>query len=494
MGRKKIPIKRIENRRERLMTFHKRRLGLLKKAAEISILCYSRVYLAFTDLSGSVFQFDSFRDTDSWDKATDQQKVLDKICAGDFFPYDLTQYPFDDLKQASLLSFRDEITTDKEQLAKRAPSTRLVNPTSSRSDTDESRGVRSQPANSMNQPFLSVFETAPVPRLTFTKQHEISNVGPNIPQQQNLEREAQFLQTIIRYKELLDRAFTLEGPKLPLLNRVTKDEESFSHLWRPDPIISVRESIKSAFLQKINGRVVAVTSQRMDASLAEVFDSKLHSYTIFYFLGDRFLELHSRDHDMTRASNFAQRLAASCNLALVMALLEKVFCTRFLDAEIEDKQRDILVSIYIEQWLQLLFDNSAALNLEAGGAAFPRSPSLHSVLVATIGNLWSGIKLFTSPGVKLLLSRPEIGLLVSSIQQPILDAGEAMLRYAEVLIEAVLKTSLYLHNRSTDHLNVKSPHVHNTARDAGPIESAFSLCSANLMSLSRQVKIEEDSD
>lgn len=39
MGRKKIQIQRIENRKNRQVTFNKRRKGLMKKAMELSILC-----------------------------------------------------------------------------------------------------------------------------------------------------------------------------------------------------------------------------------------------------------------------------------------------------------------------------------------------------------------------------------------------------------------------------------------------------------------------
>ena len=45
MGRKKIEIKRIENNKMRRVTFRKRRVGLLKKAIELSLLTGARVYL-----------------------------------------------------------------------------------------------------------------------------------------------------------------------------------------------------------------------------------------------------------------------------------------------------------------------------------------------------------------------------------------------------------------------------------------------------------------
>lgn len=64
MGRKKIEIKFIENKKERVVgdgliqvTFCKRKHGLLKKAAELATLCGVKVCLLFTDLVESVHYF-----------------------------------------------------------------------------------------------------------------------------------------------------------------------------------------------------------------------------------------------------------------------------------------------------------------------------------------------------------------------------------------------------------------------------------------------------
>jgi hypothetical protein len=43
MGRRKIEIARIENDRHRQVTFAKRKLGVMKKATELSILCNANV-------------------------------------------------------------------------------------------------------------------------------------------------------------------------------------------------------------------------------------------------------------------------------------------------------------------------------------------------------------------------------------------------------------------------------------------------------------------
>lgn len=48
MGRKKIVIKRLEEDRNRNVTFLKRKAGLMKKAWELSVLCGAEVSRAFS--------------------------------------------------------------------------------------------------------------------------------------------------------------------------------------------------------------------------------------------------------------------------------------------------------------------------------------------------------------------------------------------------------------------------------------------------------------
>ncbi|KAL5995228.1 hypothetical protein ACLOJK_025286 [Asimina triloba] len=59
MGRGKIEIKRIENATSRQVTFSKRRVGLLKKAQELSILCDAEVALIIFSSTGKLFEFSS---------------------------------------------------------------------------------------------------------------------------------------------------------------------------------------------------------------------------------------------------------------------------------------------------------------------------------------------------------------------------------------------------------------------------------------------------
>ncbi|KAF5442964.1 hypothetical protein F2P56_035569, partial [Juglans regia] len=57
MGRGKIPIRRIENRTTRQVTFSKRRAGLLKKTHELSVLCDAQIGLIIFSNTGKMRQY-----------------------------------------------------------------------------------------------------------------------------------------------------------------------------------------------------------------------------------------------------------------------------------------------------------------------------------------------------------------------------------------------------------------------------------------------------
>lgn len=59
MGRRQIEIKKIEQEKTRLITFHKRRRGLLKKAMELSILCDCQVKIIVTEENGDTVEYQS---------------------------------------------------------------------------------------------------------------------------------------------------------------------------------------------------------------------------------------------------------------------------------------------------------------------------------------------------------------------------------------------------------------------------------------------------
>nr|AII30316.1 MADS-box flowering locus C [Cardamine hirsuta]AKC05614.1 flowering locus C [Cardamine hirsuta] len=59
MGRKKLEIKRIENKSSRQVTFSKRRNGLIEKARQLSVLCDASVALLVVSSSGKLYSFSS---------------------------------------------------------------------------------------------------------------------------------------------------------------------------------------------------------------------------------------------------------------------------------------------------------------------------------------------------------------------------------------------------------------------------------------------------
>ncbi|CAE5964409.1 unnamed protein product [Arabidopsis arenosa] len=59
MGRRKIEIKRIENKSSRQVTFSKRRNGLIDKARQLSILCESSVAVVVISASGKLYDSSS---------------------------------------------------------------------------------------------------------------------------------------------------------------------------------------------------------------------------------------------------------------------------------------------------------------------------------------------------------------------------------------------------------------------------------------------------
>nr|ADJ57918.1 MADS affecting flowering 2 variant 1 [Arabidopsis thaliana] len=72
MGRKKVEIKRIENKSSRQVTFSKRRNGLIEKARQLSILCESSIAVLVVSGSGKLYK------SASGDKIL--QKKLGIIC------------------------------------------------------------------------------------------------------------------------------------------------------------------------------------------------------------------------------------------------------------------------------------------------------------------------------------------------------------------------------------------------------------------------------
>ncbi|CAN6992227.1 hypothetical protein Bca4012_047639 [Brassica carinata] len=83
MGRKKLEIKRIENKSSRQVTFSKRRNGLIEKARQLSVLCDASVALLVVSASGKLYNFSAGDDLvkviDRYGEqhADDDRKALD---------------------------------------------------------------------------------------------------------------------------------------------------------------------------------------------------------------------------------------------------------------------------------------------------------------------------------------------------------------------------------------------------------------------------------
>ncbi|CAI9278509.1 unnamed protein product [Lactuca saligna] len=59
MGRRKLQIKRIEDKSSRLVTFSKRRTGLIEKARQLSVLCDVDVAVVVFSARGKLYEFSS---------------------------------------------------------------------------------------------------------------------------------------------------------------------------------------------------------------------------------------------------------------------------------------------------------------------------------------------------------------------------------------------------------------------------------------------------
>lgn len=57
MGRGKIEIKKIENPTNRQVTYSKRRLGLMKKAKELTVLCDAEVLIIMVSSTGKFAEY-----------------------------------------------------------------------------------------------------------------------------------------------------------------------------------------------------------------------------------------------------------------------------------------------------------------------------------------------------------------------------------------------------------------------------------------------------
>ncbi|CAH8391142.1 unnamed protein product [Eruca vesicaria subsp. sativa] len=85
MGRRKVEIKRIENKSSRQVTFSKRRNGLIEKARQLSVLCESSVAVLVVSATGKLYNSSS---GDNMSKIIDRYQIQR---ADDFKTLDLEE-------------------------------------------------------------------------------------------------------------------------------------------------------------------------------------------------------------------------------------------------------------------------------------------------------------------------------------------------------------------------------------------------------------------
>lgn len=109
MGRKKVEIKRIEDKSSRQATFSKRRNGLMKKAKQLSILCDVDVAVLVFSSRGRLFEFSSTNSlTGVIHRYNSHMKAEDKVST----EVDDTE----ESKYASFMRMEDLLQTVEKQL------------------------------------------------------------------------------------------------------------------------------------------------------------------------------------------------------------------------------------------------------------------------------------------------------------------------------------------------------------------------------------------
>lgn len=80
MGRKKIRIESIENERQKMVTFSRRRAGLIKKAHELAVLCDCKIALLIFDRADNCHLFSSDQQTEELLKRYQERDDIQKRC------------------------------------------------------------------------------------------------------------------------------------------------------------------------------------------------------------------------------------------------------------------------------------------------------------------------------------------------------------------------------------------------------------------------------
>ena len=105
MGRKKIEIQSIDDERTRRVTFKKRRIGLLKKCMQLSILAKAVVQLKiYNPEDGSLFEY-STNGSGDFDTILPQSKAVKQYAKFTDKQYDLVEYLEEKITKHGNLNF-----------------------------------------------------------------------------------------------------------------------------------------------------------------------------------------------------------------------------------------------------------------------------------------------------------------------------------------------------------------------------------------------------
>lgn len=195
MGRRKIQISKLEDEKNRQATFYKRKLGLIKKAAELAVLCDLRLYLTFTDPHGNVVKYmtepesqllpyferleqrvdvytftsedypNFFVEKPSKLRNRDKQKLRDMRLRVRDFEYPLTKFPKEILDKKTTSSFESFMPPPQPQLLKKRSShdyrLKVDIPTTSKNIIDQMnvlKSVKPFDLQSYEQPSMGTFQ------------------------------------------------------------------------------------------------------------------------------------------------------------------------------------------------------------------------------------------------------------------------------------------------------------------------------------------------
>ena len=364
MGRKKITIQKIENKKDRLITFCKRKLGLLKKAAEISTLCEVNVYLAFTDLNGAVYQFDSFRDNSSNNRNTDMATTLEKIKSGNFVSYDLNQYPFDELKNQQ----PTQADLDREDFLKSSSEIGLYKQGDIASDLE---GLYTLPNTSIGH-IKNSLDRVLNPSGFIPQLKSRDDLGPKVSEIDHRNSNAHDLQSsfginlsvqpppLIQQQQLDPFASEKFSKKVTLMNASLENSRSEQSLWsfvqskaeELEPILLETERLKKIrarfrrdFLTECNSYKLCQT--RNDLDINELV-------LLFYFV-DKYIEIsidpHGPDENRT---GFISRILSVCSGSIMLAIACNFSFRDALSSEGRTKTR-VLAEYFLRRFLDPTF-------------------------------------------------------------------------------------------------------------------------------------------